>query len=154
MAFACRRRILRIHVADHDRARLIAWSTELRTVHEQLRDSLRAGRAALDLQVFCHGFCNALSRHHEGESGRLFPAIAATHPRLRDTLAKLEQDHAMIAALLIDLQTSSPADANAHLDGIAAIMESHFRYEERQLLVVLDDLALDADPSDVLGTGE
>ena len=35
-------------------------------------------------------------------------------------------------------------------EGIAAIMESHFRYEERQLLAVLDTLTLDADPHDVL----
>jgi hypothetical protein len=30
-------------------------------------------------------------------------------------------------------------------------MESHFRYEERQLLTVLDSLALDADPGETLG---
>lgn len=38
-----------------------------------------------------------------------------------------------------------------HLDGIGAIMESHFRFEERRLLTVLEALALDADPRDVLG---
>lgn len=30
-------------------------------------------------------------------------------------------------------------------------MESHFRYEERQLLTVLETLSLDADPGDVFG---
>ena len=35
--------------------------------------------------------------------------------------------------------------------GVAAIMESHFRYEERQLLAVLETLALDADPEAVFG---
>ena len=30
-------------------------------------------------------------------------------------------------------------------------MESHFRYEERELPTVLDTLALNADPHDVLG---
>ncbi|MDQ0727279.1 hypothetical protein [Microbacterium sp. W4I20] len=34
---------------------------------------------------------------------------------------------------------------------IAAIMESHSRYEERQLLSVLETLELDADPGRVLG---
>jgi hypothetical protein len=38
-----------------------------------------------------------------------------------------------------------------HLEGIAAIMESHFRYEERQLLSVLETLSLDAPPEEVLG---
>jgi hypothetical protein len=38
-----------------------------------------------------------------------------------------------------------------HLDGIGAITESHFRFEERRLLAVLEALAHDADPRDVLG---
>lgn len=46
---------------------------------------------------------------------------------------------------------ATPAALERHLDGIAAIMESHFAYEERQLLVVLDHLALAADPGEVLG---
>lgn len=43
------------------------------------------------------------------------------------------------------------AELDQHLEGIAAIMDSHFRYEERQLLTVLDTLALESDPRDVLG---
>lgn len=46
---------------------------------------------------------------------------------------------------------SSLEELARHLGGISAIMESHFRYEERQLLVVLETLALDADPKRVLG---
>lgn len=38
-----------------------------------------------------------------------------------------------------------------HLEGVAAIMESHFRYEERHLLAVLETRALDALPQDDLG---
>lgn len=34
---------------------------------------------------------------------------------------------------------------------LAAIMESHFRYEERRLLGPLSALELDADPPTVLG---
>ncbi len=94
--------------------------------------------------------------HHEGEDRELFPAIAAEHPELRDTLRKLEQDHSMIGHLLGGLQAAvdsaaSPDELARHLEGIAAIMESHFRYEERQLLTVLETLALDADPARVLG---
>jgi hypothetical protein len=44
-----------------------------------------------------------------------------------------------------------PADLEQHLDGIAAIMENHFRYEENKLLPVMETLALDADPDQVLG---
>jgi len=154
-------------VTEGEKTRLIAWSRELRTAHERLRQAFEATQAALnggqapesatrDLLLFCHGFCTALNEHHRGEDHTLFPAIAAAHPELRDTLRYLEQDHSMIAHLLTDLQAAvereaSPAELGRHLEGIGAIMESHFRYEERQLLEVLDTLALDAEPSDILG---
>jgi len=62
----------------------------------------------------------------------------------------------MIAHLLGGLQqavdrSAAPAELDRHLEGIAAIMESHFRYEERQLLSVLETLELEADVPDVLG---
>ncbi|WP_017591722.1 hemerythrin domain-containing protein [Nocardiopsis potens] len=154
-------------MTEGEKTRLIAWSRELRAVHERLRKALRVARAALedggaaepaarDLLLFCHGFCTALSGHHKGEDRELFPAIAAARPELRETLHRLQQDHSMIEYLLTDLQAAldrraSPAELDRHFEGIAAIMESHFRYEERKLLTVLDTLALDADPRDVLG---
>ncbi|MFD1826839.1 MULTISPECIES: hemerythrin domain-containing protein [Mumia] len=154
-------------MTEGDKTRLIAWNHELRTVHARLRDALEVMRTALgageraepatrDLLLFCHGFCAALTGHHEGEDRELFPAIAAAHPELRDTLRALEQDHSMIAHLLSGLQAAadraaSPAELDRHLEGVAAIMESHFRYEERALLTVLEGLALDANPRDVLG---
>lgn len=150
-----------------EHARLVAWATELRQVHERLRQALRvaqdaasAGRspevASRELLLFCHGFCVALTGHHEGEDRELFPAIAAAHPELRDTLRYLQQDHSMIAHLVTGLQSSISASATSielarHLDGIAAIMESHFRYEERQLLEVLETLAYSANPARVFG---
>ncbi|MFD6090951.1 hemerythrin domain-containing protein [Oerskovia sp. NPDC060338] len=147
--------------------RLVAWSRELRSVHERLREALRVTRAALDdgepaapatrdLLLFCHGFCTALTGHHEGEDRELFPAIAAALPELVGTLRNLRQDHSMIAHLLGGLtaavdQAATPVELERHLEGVAAIMESHFRYEERMLLAVLDTLVLDADVREVLG---
>ena len=158
---------LRPRMTEGDRTRLVAWSKELRRVHARLREALSVTQEALavgesaqdasrDLLLFCHGFCAALAGHHEGEDRELFPAIAAEHPRLRDVLRKLQQDHSMIAYLITGLQAAIEARASRddlarHLEGIAAIMESHFRYEERQLLSVLDTLTLDADPDQVLG---
>ncbi|HEX6335955.1 MAG TPA: hemerythrin domain-containing protein [Jiangellaceae bacterium] len=154
-------------MGEGEKTRLIAWSRELRGVHSRLREALTVTQQALsggepaqpatrDLLLFCHGFCTALTAHHQGENRDLFPAIAEQHPKLRETLHYLQQDHSMIAHLLAGLQaavaqTASPAELGRHLDGIAAIMESHFRYEERQLLTVLETLALDADPQAVLG---
>ncbi len=154
-------------MAKGESARLIAWNHEMRTVHERLREALRLTRLALasgasaepaqrDLLLFCHGFCTALTGHHEGEDRELFPAIAAAHPELRDVLRNLQQDHSMIAYLLGALQAAvdrtAPADElDRHLEGVAAIMESHFRYEERSLGAVLEALELDAEPGHVLG---
>nr|WP_202544887.1 hemerythrin domain-containing protein [Streptomyces sp. SID5606] len=146
---------------------MVAWSQELRNVHHRLRDAMAVTRAALadgtpgeaatrELLLYCHGFCAALDGHHRGEDRTLFPAIAAAHPELRPVLRALEQDHSMIAHLLGGLQaavdrTAPPEELDQHLEGIAAIMESHFRYEERQLLTVLETLELTAVPGEVLG---
>jgi hemerythrin-like domain-containing protein len=154
-------------VGEGEKTRLIAWSRELRTVHDRLREALTVTRQALadgapvepatrDLLLFCHGFCAALTAHHEGEDRHLFPAIAEQHPELRDTLHHLRQDHSMIAHLLAGLQAAvaraaPPAELHRHLEGVAAIMESHFRYEERGLLTVLETLTLSTDPDAVLG---
>lgn len=154
-------------MGEGERARLVAWSRELRDVHGRLREALTVVRQALaagepaepatrDLRLFCHGFCAALTAHHEGEDHTLFPAIAEQYPDLGETLHRLQQDHSMIAHLLAGLQAAvaraaPPAELDQHLAGVAAIMESHFGYEERQLLALLQTLALDADPRAVLG---
>ncbi|MGO4452773.1 hemerythrin domain-containing protein [Arthrobacter sp. RAF14] len=147
--------------------RLIAWGDELREVHQRLRTALQVARTSLesgaedgpasrDILLFCHGFCTALTGHHQGEDRRLFPAIEEAHPELTGVLRKLTEDHGLISQLLEDLESAvtsadSPKHLASRLDGIAAIMESHFQYEERQLLAILDSLQLDAPPHDVLG---
>ena len=147
--------------------RLVAWSDELSRVHTRLRAALRicreaiddgadSGAATRDLLLYCHGFCAALGNHHLGEDHTLFPAIAAAHPELQPVLRSLEQDHSMIAHLLGGMRTAidhaaTPDELSRHLDGIGAIMESHFRYEEKQLLTVLETLDLAADPTRALG---
>ena len=124
------------------------------------RQALAAGEpaepATRDLLLFRHGFCAALGGHHEGEDRNLFPAIATQHPELRETLHYLRQDHSMIGYLLSGLSAAVARDAppdelTRHLEGVSAIMESHFRYEERQLLAVLDTLDLDVELRDALG---
>jgi hypothetical protein len=154
-------------VGEGERARLVAWGRELRRVHDRLRDALAVTReapaaggpaapASRDLLLYCHGFCAALTAHHTGEDRDLFPAVAVRHPEVRETLDKLRQDHSMIAYLLAGLEAAvaaaaPPAELERHLAGLEAIMESHFRYEERALSALLDTLELDADPGAVLG---
>ncbi|MBA2809738.1 hemerythrin domain-containing protein [Streptomyces sp. KM273126] len=154
-------------MTERETTRLIAWSRELRLVHERLREALRLTRESLaegtpgeaatrELLLYCHGFCTALDGHHQGEDRTLFPAIADAHPELRPVLRSLEQDHSMIAHLLGGLRAAvaraaPPEELDHHLEGIAALMENHFRYEERQLLTVLETLELTAEPPEVLG---
>ncbi|WP_084361808.1 hemerythrin domain-containing protein [Herbiconiux solani] len=154
-------------MTERDTNRLIAWSHELRGVHRRIREALRLTRDAVrqgepaedasrDLLVYCHGFCAALDGHHRGEDRSLFPAIEHAHPDLAPVLRALERDHSMIGHLLGNLRDAIDRGATAselgrHLDGVAAIMENHFRYEERQLLAVLERLELHAEVCDVLG---
>jgi hemerythrin-like domain-containing protein len=156
-------------VPEAEPHRLIAWDRELADAHQRLRQALQVARAALDtgdtvgvqsaradLTLYCHGFCAALGGHHGREDAALFPRLFADDPALQPALAKLRQDHELIASLLtqFDQAISSdapPAELSLQLDGLAAIMESHFRYEERQLLGPLSAFELDADPHTVLG---
>ena len=153
-------------MSSDERPRIIAWHDELLAAHGRLRDALRiaqdaaaddaAASARSDLLLFCHGFCVALDGHHTGEDGVLFPELLARHPELGKTIAALEQDHAMIGTLIQQFETAISTSAGTHalarhLEGIAAIMESHFRYEERALGGVLAALDLGASRTDVLG---
>jgi len=152
-----------------EKDRLVAWNRELVTAHQRLRRALRvaqdsvgdadsgeAGSGRADLTLYCHGFCAALGGHHVSEDAALFPELSARHPRLQPVIAKLRQDHEMIAALLTGFESAVTSGAAAdelarHLQGLSAIMESHFRYEERELGGVLAGLDLEADPHDLLG---
>ena len=153
-------------MSEGEKNRLIAWNRELTAAHQRLRQALRVTRDALDagmpgsvsadLVLYCHGFCAALSGHHVSEDAALFPQLSARHPRLRSTIAKLVQDHEVIAALLTHFNhaltaSATPDELVRHLDGLSAIMESHFSYEERQLLDTLSALELEADPHALLG---
>jgi hemerythrin-like domain-containing protein len=136
--------------------RLVAWGQEMQAVHQRLRRALDIARETVgdgaelqspagDLQMYCLRFCVALSGHHTSEDATLFPMVLADHPDLAPAVAKLIQDHSMIAHLIrgLDDAVRTRADSASllrHLDGIGAIMESHFRFEEKQLVGLLDTI--------------
>lgn len=153
-------------VSEGEQNRLIAWNRELTAAHQRLRQALRITRDSLDagsaepagadLVLYCHGFCAALSGHHVSEDVALFPELSTRQPKLRPAIAKLTQDHEMIRALLTQFAhalaaSATPDELVRHLDGLSAIMESHFNYEERQLLDPLSTLDMEADPRALLG---
>ena len=157
----------RADIVVSDIPRLVAWRRQLLQAHERLRLALstaqRAARdgadvadASRDLPLYCHGFCLALDGHHRGEDALLFPALVEQYPAATRVVSMLRQDHDRIASLLTGFDSAarsgeSPASLALHLEGLAAIMESHFRFEERELEPLLDQLELDADPAVVFG---
>ena len=141
-------------MATSDRA--AAFSLQLRQAHQELREwlsriRLELGSAAAGpagLPAHCLAFCSALTAHHRGEGDGMFGALLAARPDLAPAIRKLTEDHGAIAELLRRVQdlaaraTAAPADGlprlHRELDGLAAIAESHFRYEERALGAALD----------------
>lgn len=135
--------------------RVAALGSELRRLHDRIREVLddardgidpTAAAAALtdDLVLRCRAVCTTLGAHHRDEDAHLFPWLRREHPGLATVVDQLEQDHEMIGTLLADLDRVVRSGAASgvvlrHLEGVDAIMESHFRYEERELVVVLDE---------------
>jgi Hemerythrin HHE cation binding domain len=142
--------------------RLRALGQELVRVHDGLRDDLARLRTAVAAGgpvpqgrspvAHCLAFCAALTRHHTAEDATAFPALAARHPDLAPIVAKLVEDHAMISGIVgrveaISADLAAGAEAPrllGELDGLSAILESHFRFEERRIADALDGLDLSA----------
>ncbi|WP_226370324.1 hemerythrin domain-containing protein [Pseudonocardia oceani] len=138
--------------------RLRAWSEEMRRVHRRLVEALDLARESIEDEhtvdplaatplLYCWGFCTALTGHHRSEDGALFPLLVDRRPDLAPVVAQLVQDHHMIEHLIGELQRAVEQEASTevklrHLDGIEAVVQTHFRYEERRLLDVLDALGV------------
>jgi hypothetical protein len=141
-------------------ARLPALGDELLRIHDSLRAELRRLQDGVrdpgrPLVVHCLAFCTALTRHHTGEDAGAFPALADRFPELRPLLEKMAEDHDMIAGIVTRIEAIAASDdptLAGELDGLAAIMESHFSFEERRIRDALD--SLDGSAGDLLGAQE
>jgi hemerythrin-like domain-containing protein len=144
--------------------RLTAFGNQLIEVHIWLRAELARLRESVDsyfdgrgerpreLRAHCLTFCSALSRHHSGEDDGAFPALAEQFPELRPVLEELARDHHMVTRILLDLEEllggletdPGPAEVRrvrAELDGLSALLESHFVYEEKRIVAALNSLS-------------
>lgn len=148
---------------------MAALSEQLIQVHRDLRERLgwlrsalstgtaladSSGRPAVDAAIpddllsHCLGFCAAIHAHHTGEDERLLPRLRAAAPELAPVIDNLIQDHALVGGLLRRIRElltpgssrAEPATLVRELDGLTAILESHFGYEERRLSRALDEL--------------
>ena len=140
-------------------------------MHDGLRADLRRLRAATvagaplagdrALSLHCVAFCSAVTRHHTGEDAGAFPALARQYPELGPVIGALQEDHALIAGIVARVEEIAGALSRGEaaerlvgeLDGLAAILESHFSFEERRITKALDDLRTDAPAAELLGTG-
>jgi Hemerythrin HHE cation binding domain len=147
-----------------------ALSEQLIQVHRGLRERLASLRRDLadgtghaagaipdDLLGHCLGFCAAIHAHHAGEDERLLPRLAAAAPELGPVIGHLIEDHALVSGILRRIsellapgQGTEPGTLARELDGLTAILESHFGYEERRLSRALDELDPATSIADVL----
>jgi hypothetical protein len=136
--------------------RLVAVHDELRETLHQLRTSSQPGRDG-SLAVHCLAFCSAVDQHHHGENVQLFPQVVTEDPRLAAAVRQLQHDHGLIGFLLRDLAgavRALPSDPDPEqlerfrrtLDGLSAVLESHFRLEERTILDLIDEFPDPAAP--------
>ncbi|MFC4591708.1 nitroreductase/quinone reductase family protein [Sphaerisporangium corydalis] len=98
----------------------------------------------LQLRRHCLEFCEALRFHHTGEDEHTFPALARWHPHLAGVLARLGDEHRVIArlqdellALLDGIGAADPGRFRAELDRMSEELGEHLAYEEEALLPVL-----------------
>src|SRR5579859_8023775 len=118
-----------------------------------------AENTALPEDLLSHflSFCAAIHTHHRGENDQLWAALRAAAPELAPVIDNLIEDHGLVAGILRRIrellapgQTPSGPDALIReLDGLTAILESHFSYEERRIAKALDILGPQAWTADV-----
>jgi hypothetical protein len=157
--------------------RAAALSEQLVDVHRALRERLtslrqeaaggtgyRAADATTgeDLLSHCLSFCTAIQTHHTGEDSQLLPALRAAAPELATVIDNLIEDHAVVAGILRQIRElltlgpapSGPDALGRELDGLIAILESHFSYEERRIAKALDALGPGAWTAEVFAPGQ
>jgi len=138
--------------------RLTAFGNQLIQVHLWLREQLEllrdevgsapAGGRPRGLSLHCLALCAAVARHHGGEDAVAFPELAARFPELRPVLQELGRDHRLVADVLRRLEEllgdgldpERARDARTEADSLAALLETHFTYEERRLVEALNSL--------------
>lgn len=74
----------------------------------------------------------------------MFPLLDRHHPELGPALARMREEHEKLAVLLAALQKvvsaegADPQVVRAEVERLTAEVEDHLRYEEEQLIPVLD----------------
>ncbi|MFB7616771.1 nitroreductase/quinone reductase family protein [Kitasatospora sp. NPDC056181] len=125
---------------------------QLRHVRTETEAHFAAGPAGegrppglgLQIRQHCLALCEGLTHHHNGEDAAIFPALARSHPQLRETLVRLGEEHRSVGrikdelvGLLAGIGVAEPERFRAELTRLSAELEAHLDHEERELLPVL-----------------
>ncbi|MEV5988477.1 hemerythrin domain-containing protein [Streptomyces sp. NPDC052051] len=143
--------------------RLRGFGTQLIEVHLWLREELASlrgnveaylteGAPLRELRTNCLTFCSALHRHHHGEDATAFDVLAAQYPELIAVIEELRSDHHLVETSLRRLEAlvaelgagRDPIEIQREIDGLAALMETHFVYEEKRIVSALNALDIPA----------
>lgn len=122
--------------------------TWLRAELDGVRDATPSGKeASIDrqLQARCLAFCASLDAHHTGEDDGIFPHLENEYPGLAPALQKMREEHRVVARILRDVQdvldrSSAGEDIRTRLDELSVELDSHFDYEEEQIVGVLNQI--------------
>lgn len=132
--------------ADSPGAALKAVHDGFRRELALIREETAASGPGLgtQLRVNCLSLCQCLHNHHTGEDAGMFPLLDRHHPELGPALARMREEHEKLAVLLAALQKvvsaegADPQVVRAEVERLTAEVEDHLRYEEEQLIPVLD----------------
>ncbi|MFB9515819.1 hemerythrin domain-containing protein [Streptomyces purpureus] len=98
----------------------------------------------MELRKHCLTFCSAMAVHHGGEDAGLFPYLTREFPDKADAFDRLQREHGTVARILGELQEllarlddADPERLRGEFDRLAAELETHFAYEEEQVLPLL-----------------
>ncbi|MFC3997343.1 nitroreductase/quinone reductase family protein [Nocardiopsis sediminis] len=148
--------LVRVHTwlrGQLDRVRVEADAYFLaRAAHQGPGDPPPPG-LGLQLRQHCLAFCESLEFHHTGEDTHLFPGLEEHHPHLRDTVARLREEHRTVeriqrelVELLGAIDTADPQRFRAELELMSAELRAHLDYEEESLIPVLAGIPMPSQP--------
>ena len=99
------------------------------------------GATGLTLGQHCAQLCRFVTMHHSLEDSAVFPALGA-HAKVRPVVERLAEEHVVIhehleyvdsLAARLDAEPAVLGELDEAVDAFAAVLRSHFTYEEDEL---------------------